>query len=104
MSEENNGRHKGHHRGLGRTDFVEHAGLSLDTDAVQRVQELIKEHDLEVVRLSFADQHGILRGKALVADSIPAADSGHAGLRVGYLEFEAPRRSGCDDRNVGGRL
>ena len=55
---------------MGRTDFVEHHDL-LDSDEHQhfdRVLKSIKENDLEVVRLSFADQHGILRGKTVVSD------------------------------------
>ncbi|ESQ90510.1 glutamine synthetase family protein [Asticcacaulis benevestitus] len=43
------------------------------------VLTLIKTHKLEVVRLAFADQHGILRGKTIAAaDFASAAMSGHS--------------------------
>jgi glutamine synthetase len=35
--------------------------------AAREVERLIKKHRLEVVRFSFADQHGVLRGKTLLA-------------------------------------
>ena len=54
---------------MGRTGFVEAYGLWSDTDAAEaeRVLRLIAENDIEVVRLSFPDQHGILRGKTIMA-------------------------------------
>src|SRR5438105_3142393 len=36
-------------------------------EAAARAERLIEERRLEVVRLSFADQHGILRGKTVMA-------------------------------------
>ena len=33
----------------------------------------IEAHDLKAVRFSFADQHGVLRGKTLAAAEVPAA-------------------------------
>ena len=57
--------------GTGRTNFVERYGIAFDDQAAANVLSQIRGHDLEVVRLSFADQHGILRGKTLVADEIP---------------------------------
>ena len=41
-------------------------------EAAARIPEQVREHGLEVVRLSFADQHGILRGKTIVADALPS--------------------------------
>jgi glutamine synthetase len=35
--------------------------------AVERMQRLIEQHGLDVVRISFPDQHGLLRGKTVVA-------------------------------------
>ena len=60
---------------MGRTDFVQRHGLwdSVEAEHVDKVLRLIEENDLEVVRLSFADQHGILRGKSVVADEVPQA-------------------------------
>jgi glutamine synthetase len=49
--------------------FVERHGLWSEEqfEAAARAERLIEERNLEVVRLSFPDQHGILRGKAIVA-------------------------------------
>lgn len=54
---------------MGRTGFVDEHGLWSDEDVTQanRVIDQIENHDLEVIRLSYPDQHGILRGKTIVA-------------------------------------
>jgi glutamine synthetase len=50
--------------------FVERHGLWNDEqfEAATRVDKLIEERALEAVRLSFPDQHGILRGKTVMAN------------------------------------
>ena len=40
--------------------------------AAAEADKLIEDHKLEVVRLSFPDQHGILRGKTVVAGEAAA--------------------------------
>jgi glutamine synthetase len=59
--------------------FVERHGLWSEEqfEAARKVERLIEEQGLEVVRLSFPDQHGILRGKQVMA-----ADAGRT-LRNG---------------------
>ncbi len=49
--------------------FVERHSLWSDaqTKAAAQVDRIIKKEALEVVRFSFADQHGVLRGKTLLA-------------------------------------
>ena len=59
--------------------FVEHHGLWTDeqTRAANAVAQAIKKHRLELVRFAFADQHGVLRGKTLLAaDALAAMESG----------------------------
>jgi glutamine synthetase len=53
----------------GTLSFVERHALWSDEqiEAAARVDKLIEERALEVVRLSFPDQHGILRGKTVMA-------------------------------------
>ncbi|MEZ5787647.1 MAG: glutamine synthetase family protein [Xanthobacteraceae bacterium] len=55
--------------------FVERHGLWTDEqfEAARRAEALIAEKGLEVVRISFADQHGILRGKTLLASQAARA-------------------------------
>ena len=50
--------------------FVERHGLWSDAQsrAAGEVERAIKKNKLELVRFSFADQHGVLRGKTMVAE------------------------------------
>jgi len=56
----------------GMLSFVERHGLWSDEqiEAAASVDRLIEERALEVVRLSFPDQHGILRGKTVMAADV----------------------------------
>jgi hypothetical protein len=46
-------------------------------EAASRLRRIVDEKNLEVIRLSFPDQHGILRGKTLVAgEAVNALESG----------------------------
>ncbi len=60
--------------------FVERHGLWSDEqkEAATRLRRIVEEQKLEVIRLSFPDQHGILRGKTLVAER----GAGLAGKRL----------------------
>jgi glutamine synthetase len=55
-------------------DFVERHGLwnAGQTRAANAVVQQIKKQKLELVRFAFADQHGVLRGKTVVAADAPA--------------------------------
>jgi glutamine synthetase len=52
--------------------FVERHGLwsAEQMDAAVRLRRIVDEQKLEVIRLSFPDQHGILRGKTLIAGEL----------------------------------
>ncbi len=56
------------------SSFVERHGLWTDEQArhAKALQQAIKKHKLELVRFSFADQHGVLRGKTVVAEDAAA--------------------------------
>ncbi|HEV3499350.1 MAG TPA: glutamine synthetase family protein [Bradyrhizobium sp.] len=59
--------------------FVERHGLwsGEQHEAASRLKRIVEEQKLEVVRLSFPDQHGILRGKTLVAsEALASLESG----------------------------
>ncbi|MGX4774544.1 glutamine synthetase family protein [Bradyrhizobium guangdongense] len=46
-------------------------------DAAARMRRLVEERNLEVIRLAFPDQHGILRGKTILAsEAIASLESG----------------------------
>jgi glutamine synthetase len=55
-------------------DFVERHGLwsAGQARAANTVVQQIKKQKLELVRFAFADQHGVLRGKTVVAEDAPA--------------------------------
>ncbi len=62
--------------------FIERHGLWTDAQAAaaRDMERAIVEHGIEQVRFAFADQHGVLRGKAIVAaDAMRAM---HAGVRL----------------------
>ncbi|WP_035679636.1 glutamine synthetase family protein [Bradyrhizobium liaoningense] len=59
--------------------FVARHGLWSDgqRDAAQRMRRIVEERNLEVIRLAFPDQHGILRGKTIVAaEAIASLENG----------------------------
>jgi glutamine synthetase len=59
--------------------FVERHGLwsREQKEAATRLRKIVEEQKLEVIRLSFPDQHGILRGKTLVAsEALASLESG----------------------------
>jgi len=68
-----------HTAGGDALSFVERHGLwsSEQKEAASRLRKIVEEQKLEVVRLSFPDQHGILRGKTLVAgEAIASLENG----------------------------
>ena len=61
------------------SSFVSKHGLWSDEqqDAAERMRRLVEEQRLHSIRLSFPDQHGILRGKTLMAgEAIASLESG----------------------------
>ena len=60
---------------IGRTGFVDRFGLwsAEKSEQADSIAKLIASKGIETVRLSFADQHGLLRGKTLVAGEVPLA-------------------------------
>ncbi len=72
---------------MGRTGFVEQYGLWTGADAAdaERVLAQIEENDIEVIRLSFPDQHGILRGKTVMASEAAQAMRNGCGLTTTLL-------------------
>src|SRR6266478_1017168 len=59
--------------------FVERHGLwsSEQKEVASRLRNIVEQQKLEVIRLSFPDQHGILRGKTLVAsEALRTLESG----------------------------
>jgi glutamine synthetase len=61
--------------GPGRAGFIERHALWDDVQyaAAAQAQRVIDEHGIELVRVSFPDQHGLLRGKTLTREAFAAA-------------------------------
>ena len=55
--------------------FIEKFGLWTEEqqDAARAVLSRVRDEDLHSLRLSFVDQHGLLRGKTIAASGLPAA-------------------------------
>jgi glutamine synthetase len=61
--------------GPGRAGFIERHGLWGDAQyaAAAQAQRVIDERGIELIRVCFADQHGLLRGKTLTREAFAAA-------------------------------
>jgi glutamine synthetase len=61
--------------------------------AANAVTQAIKKHELELVRFSFADQHGVLRGKTVVAADAPALMRGGVTMTTTLLAKDTAHKT-----------
>src|ERR1700730_13552672 len=75
--------------------FVERAGLWTEDRkaATREAERRIKAAELSVVRLAFADQHGVLRGKTLAVGEIDAALKNGVGFTTTMLLKDTSHRT-----------
>jgi glutamine synthetase len=75
--------------------LVERAGLSTGErqSATREAERRIQAGGLSVVRLAFADQHGVLRGKTLTADAVGAALKDGVGFPTPMLLKDTSHRT-----------
>ncbi len=75
--------------------FVERHGLwsQEQKEAATRLRRVVDEHKLEVIRLSFPDQHGILRGKTLVASEALASLENGCSITTTMLAKDTSHRT-----------
>jgi glutamine synthetase len=75
--------------------FVERHSLWSDAQAkaAAQVERIIKKEKLEVVRFSFADQHGVLRGKTLLASEAAGAMRGGVTMTTTLLAKDTAHRT-----------
>jgi glutamine synthetase len=78
-----------------RPSFVERHGLTTAgrSEAAAAARDKIRENDVEMVRLSFVDQHGLLRGKTLVAAEIARAMDQGVGVPSSLLLKDTSNRT-----------
>jgi glutamine synthetase len=86
--------------------FVERHGIGDDARAraAAAVEREIAARDLGVVRLSFADQHGILRGKTVVAAAAAHALANGVSLTTTLLTKDTAHRTAVPVWTAGGGL
>jgi glutamine synthetase len=77
------------------SSFVERHGLWSDAQAraAAEVERAIKANKLEVVRFSFADQHGVLRGKTLLAAEAASAMRNGVNMTTTLLAKDTSHKS-----------
>jgi glutamine synthetase len=75
--------------------FVERHGLWSDEqkEAATRLRRIVENEKLEVIRFAFPDQHGILRGKTLVASEALAALEGGCTITTTMLAKDTSHRT-----------
>jgi glutamine synthetase len=75
--------------------FVERAGLWTEDRkaATREAERRIKAGEMSVVRLAFADQHGVLRGKTLAASEVDAALKNGVGFTTTMLLKDTAHRT-----------
>jgi glutamine synthetase len=75
--------------------FVERHGLQSaeQKEAATRLKRIVEEQKLEVIRLSFPDQHGILRGKTLVASEAVASLETGCGITTTMFAKDTSHRT-----------
>jgi glutamine synthetase len=75
--------------------FVERHGLWSDEqrEAARRLHKIVEEKKLETIRLSFADQHGLLRGKTLIASEAIASLESGCGITTSLLAKDTSHKT-----------
>jgi glutamine synthetase len=62
-------------------------------DAAARMRRLVEDRNLEVIRLAFPDQHGILRGKTIIASEAIASLEGGCSITTTMLAKDTSHRT-----------
>jgi glutamine synthetase len=86
--------------------FVERHGLwsAEQKEAAKRLTAIVEEKKLETIRLSFADQHGILRGKTLIASEALAYLESGCGITTSLLAKDTSHKTVFPVFTTGGGL
>lgn len=73
-----------------QTEFIERHGLWTEEqkEAAEQVKNEVEKHELEVIRLSWPDQHGLLRGKFLSKDTFLSALESGLEITMGPFFFD----------------
>jgi glutamine synthetase len=79
---------------VGKVDFIEKYDLWTDEqkDAAERVNQLVREGNFRTVRVSWPDQHGILRGKTLTSNAFLHAMRNGQDMQTAVLIMDTVNR------------
>ena len=90
--------------GHGRSDFVERFGLLVEERRKRNaeVEKIVSAQQLDVIRLSFADQHGILRGKTIMASDLRSAFNSGVSMTTTLLAKDTSHKTIYPIWNDGG--
>jgi len=91
---------------IGRAGFAARHGLWDDASAAaaERILKLVTDRKIETVRLSFADQHGILRGKTIVASELDSAMRNGCAMVTTLLTKDTAHRTTTAWHTAGGGI
>jgi glutamine synthetase len=80
---------------IGKNNFINRFGLwnNEQKSIAKEIIKKIKSLNLEVVRISFPDQHGILRGKTLLADEVSSALTNGVGMVTTLLAKDTSHKT-----------
>lgn len=99
-----------HTAGIGRPGFIARHGLwnEAQTQAAKDLARRAQQGDLRTIRLAFADQHGVLRGKTIVADMLEGVLSNGCSMTTTLLLKDTAQKTvypvwrGGDNENAPG--
>src|SRR3954453_23192938 len=82
-------------KGAFKVPFVARHALWSDEqrDAATRMRRIVEEKNLEVIRLAFPDQHGILRGKTIIAGEVIASLESGCSITTTMLAKDTSHRT-----------
>ncbi|MGH8444990.1 MAG: glutamine synthetase, partial [Solimonas sp.] len=81
--------------GVGRSGFVERYApwTPVRAEAASAALAQVAERGVKTVRLAFADQHGVLRGKTIVAELLPSVFRNGCGMTTTLLSKDTSHRT-----------
>src|SRR3979411_2881803 len=90
--------------GIDALSFVERHGLWSDEqkEADGRLRKIVEDQKIEVIRLAFPDQHGILRGKTLIASEAIASLESGCSITTSLLAKDTAHRTAFPGFTSGG--
>ena len=86
---------------VGQLNFVERHNLWSEeqAEAAKRIKAEIEQHDLRTIRIAWGDQHGIVRGKNIMAHDFLLAMKNGVDFQTATLFFDTTNNTGLNFKN-----